>query len=270
MPWSQSQKKRIKSDTATVLLTPPSSRPAEEDNAGMSDIEPRNRCVSDSAIFRAQKAAVANSLASPLREESFGLPDKAFTAETEDTAGIEAVPNGSGEAINFFECPKMILSASKPSVVTWTSTPMRKDGLDVTSGSTTIPEDASAKLSEGSGSQSSSPVEQLPSDGGESPPLCYWNAAIAAMQLFCFSSPEKESDSSRLAFGDVSMPCPLSGCDNIAADEKDSQGHLMETDATENSNDGAKSSGRPPKMARCKLCHLEFMGKVSLTQDSGI
>ena len=139
----------------------------------MSDIEHRNRSVSDSALLHAQKAMLSSMggdkdcPSSPLREESFVLPDKVFSTEAEPEAGTEAVPNGSAEGLNFFECPKMILCASKPSVVTWTSTPMKKDGLDVSTGSTGMAEEHSTKLSEGSGSQSSSPAEQLPSDGGK-------------------------------------------------------------------------------------------------------
>lgn len=81
-------------------------------------------------------------------------------------------------------------------------------------------------------------------------------------------SAEKESDSSRLAFGcEVSLPCPLSGCDNIASEEKQiAQNNLVEGDTTENSNDGARPIGRPPKLARCKLCHLEFLGKVRVAE----
>lgn len=86
--------------------------------------------------------------------------------------------------------------------------------------------------------------------------------------LILLLSAEKESDSSRLAFGcEVSLPCPLSGCDNIASEEKQiAQNNLVEGDTTENSNDGARPIGRPPKLARCKLCHLEFLGKVRVAE----
>lgn len=137
-------------------------RSSGEDNAeDMVDSEYRNRSVSDSAVFRLQKPFFGTKDRDQLQEERFGFNPG---TPTEQVKNPEASSNGPGEPPGFFECPKMIICANKPSVVTWTSTPMRKN--DAMNGAA-CSEDTLAKLSEASGSQSSSPAQHSNSDGGK-------------------------------------------------------------------------------------------------------